>query len=665
MNNINTILIANRGEIAIRIMRTCELMGITTIAIFSDEDENALFTELADIAVPLNGESLADTYLNIDKIIAIAKQYNADAIHPGYGFMSENEQFVQACNQAELIFIGPSAESIKLMGDKVASRKFAKEHGVPLLEGIEGSHDELLAKKGELHYPVIIKASAGGGGKGMRVVETEKELPEALEATAREAKSYFGNDEVFIERYIQNPRHIEVQILGDQHGKTLHLFERECTIQRRHQKIIEEAPSISLNTEQRKAITQSAIKLAKAANYFSAGTVEFIVDEDLNFYFMEMNTRIQVEHPVSENITGIDIVEQQINIAKGEAITIEQEDVEMEGHSIECRIYAEDPTNNFRPSPGKITYYSAPEQLPLTRLDAALNKAQIVSGSYDPMIAKLITWGKNREDAIETMKIALNNYVIEGIPTNIEYLKAILADQRFIDNNITTNYCKEFTDDLLVQREQEKKQVEQHIPLIACLLFSLQKNLQPKNIWEQIGFYRLQKQIQFQQGEEQVAIHFNENENDFYLQIKNQQFTVTNVEVIDDEVWFALNGEDIGVQVHKTSPNTYVAVHLGYQFKWTRTDELDTTKNYEQEAAAQESGDSVSSPIPGTVVKVMTKSGDNVKKGDALIIVEAMKMENTLTASRDAEIESIEVNAGEKVDAGQHLIIFKQENNNE
>lgn len=658
MKIIQKLLIANRGEIALRIIRSCQMMDIQTVAIHSLEDKDALFTKYADTAVLLEGETLQETYLNIPKIIEIAKANGVDAIHPGYGFMSENATFVQACDEAGIIFVGPSTESIELMGDKVASRKFAKQHGVPLLEGIEGSYEELLAKKDELHYPVIIKASAGGGGKGMRVVFDENEIESALEATAREALSYFGNDEVFIERYIQNPRHIEVQILGDQHGNVLHLFERECTIQRRHQKIIEEASSITLSDEQRKAITQSAVDLAKAANYYSAGTVEFIVDEDLNFFFMEMNTRIQVEHPVTENITGVDLIAEQIKIAQGQAIEFQQDEIKIDGHSIECRIYAEDPENDFRPSPGEITYYNAPQGLQYTRIDAALDQPQMVSGSYDPMIAKLITWGEDRPQALDNMQNALEQYVIDGIPTNIEYLKTVLADERFQNNEITTNYCKQFTEELIENREQERQQVNPHLPLLGALLFSMQnkEKTAQKTVWNQIGFYRMVPTIPMQLDGEEYSIEIQPTEKGYSCKIGEQTYSISNIDTEEKEIWFNLGNEEIYLQLHQVKGNEYIVVDQGFPYRVTRKDRLDENKDYETAALEEASGDAVASPIPGTVVKVIAEVGQEVKKGEGLIIVEAMKMENTLAAPRDGKVEKINFSAGDKVEAGKLLI---------
>lgn len=646
MQQIKKLLIANRGEIAMRIIRTCQTMNIQTVVVHSLEDKDSLFVRSADEAIILNGNTLAETYLNIPKIIEVARQNKIDAIHPGYGFLSENATFAKACREANILFVGPPIEAIELMGDKVASRKFAEENGIPLLKGITGSHAELLAKKEELIFPVIIKASAGGGGKGMRIVRQKDDLEDALEATAREARSYFGNDEVFIERYIENPRHIEVQILGDQLGNVLHLFERECTIQRRHQKIIEEAPSVTLSKEQRDLITKSAVQLAKAANYYSAGTVEFIVDEELNFFFMEMNTRIQVEHPVTEKITGLDLIAQQINIAEGKPLNFSQDEIKINGHAIECRIYAEDPRNEFRPSPGNITAYFAPTA-PEVRVDAALNKPQEVSGSYDPMISKVITHGENRDEAITKMQTALNEYIIEGIPTNIDYLKSILNDNRFRNNEITTNYCNQFTKELLEKREKEKKKIDLHRIGVSALAYDLSGKNSDENVWNYIGWYRLNSHIPISVDGEDLNVRVKRNNGKLEFLVDNQRL------------------DNLKTRIFPVSSNTFIAEYGGYTFQVTRNDELDENKDYAAATISEESSDVITSPIPGTVVKLIIKEGQEVQKGDATIIVEAMKMENTLAAPRAGIIESINANEGEKVEAGKILISLKKRESEE
>ena len=664
MKQIENVLIANRGEIAVRIMKTLEVMGIKSIAIFADDDSESMFVKHADIAVSLDGESLAETYLNIEQIIDIAKAHNCDAIHPGYGFLSENADFAEACFKAGIIFIGPPTEAIQLMGDKVASRNFAEKNGVPVLKGITGTIEELKANAKQLTYPVIIKASAGGGGKGMRVVYEADNLAESIESTSREANSYFGNGEVFVERFIEKPRHIEVQILGDQHGNTVHLFERECTIQRRHQKIIEEAPSATLNEQQRENITATALKLANAANYYSAGTVEFIVDEKMNFYFMEMNTRVQVEHPVTELITDIDIIEQQVLIAQGNTLSFEQSDVIIDGHAVECRIYAEDPTEDFRPSPGEISFYNAPST-EFTRVDAGLNSAQEISDAYDPMISKVVTWGETRMTAISHMQDALEEYIILGIPTNINFLQAVLHDEDFINNDISTNYCKQNRERLLQNFEEQKQSINSSIALIAAVIYELSENSSNSNetVWNEIGFFRSPSSIPIKiDDNDEIDFQINQlNTENISFTLNGESHTVELLDIDEGGISFMLDQEEFYADVYELNDRAKLITYQGFSFRVERLDVLDDTADYTSLASEGKAADTISSPIPGTVIKVLKSVGDEVKENEAVLIVEAMKMENSLTAPRDGEIEILSITEGEKVQAGKVVVTLKSE----
>ena len=413
---INKVLIANRGEIAVRIIRTLRRLHIESVAVFADNDAEALHRRLADEAYPLGNGSLKDTYLNIQKIIDAALDAGVDAIHPGYGFLSENPDFAEACAANNLIFIGPDADTMRLMGNKIAARQVAIDNGIPVTFGLTGSLEDIMVKADTLPYPVLIKAAAGGGGKGMHIVRKKDDLKDELERASREAEKYFGDGTVFVEQYIENPRHIEVQILADHHGNIIHLYERECTIQRRYQKIIEESPSPTLTEEKRQQLLATAVKLCKGIGYKNAGTVEFIVDQDLNFYFLEVNTRIQVEHPVTEMRTGIDIVEEQIRIARGKEMGWTQDMIQAQGHAVEMRVYAEDPENGFLPTPGKVTAYHEP-QVRGARVDSSIDGPCTISEAYDPMIAKLICHGKTRQAAIETAQHALKEFIIQGLTT--------------------------------------------------------------------------------------------------------------------------------------------------------------------------------------------------------------------------------------------------------
>jgi acetyl-CoA carboxylase biotin carboxylase subunit len=444
MQKIKKVLIANRGEIALRIMRSLKEMGINTVAVFSEADRLSPHVQYADEAVCIGPAPSSASYLNSSKIIETALKLRADAIHPGYGFLSENESFARLVEESGLIFIGPSANSIKIMGSKLAAKDAAAAYNIPMVPGINKpitDINEALRVTSEIGYPVLIKASAGGGGKGMRIVESPEEFAEQLERASSEAKSAFGDGSVFIEKYIASPKHIEVQILGDQHGNVIHLFERECSIQRRYQKVVEEAPSPVLNHEKRMAIGNAAVKVAKSCNYYGAGTVEFIVDEQLNFYFLEMNTRLQVEHPVTEMITGIDLVKEQVNIAEGNTLSYKQEDVSIRGHAIELRVYAEDPANNFLPDIGKLITYKRP-QGPGIRVDDGFEESMEIPVFYDPMIAKLITYGSTRTEAIQRMKRAISEYKISGIMTTLPFGTFVMDHEAFISGKFDTHFVK-------------------------------------------------------------------------------------------------------------------------------------------------------------------------------------------------------------------------------
>lgn len=447
---IKKILIANRGEIAIRVAQTCRELGIKTISIFTNEELSLPHATISDENINLGEGTLAETYLNQERLIKLALDLKADAIHPGYGFLSENSTFAKACVSAGLIFIGPMPASIELMGDKKTSKQEMEKLGAPLIPGYHGDNQDgefLKESASKIGYPVLIKASAGGGGKGMRIVRSDKEFTEALASAKREAANAFGNDIVLIEKFIENPRHIEVQVFGDSHGNCVHLFERECSIQRRHQKIIEESPSMALTKELREAITSSAVKIASGIDYLGAGTVEFIFDEDQKFYFLEMNTRLQVEHPVTEMITGQDLVEWQIKVAEGEKLPLTQEEITCRGHAIELRIYAEDPDNGFLPSIGTLNKVGS-AKLRGVRLDSGYQDGNEIGVSFDPMLAKLIAFADTREKAIQKASQSLNDYPFVGLKTNREYLGRVLAHPVFHEGATFTHFVETYKEDL-------------------------------------------------------------------------------------------------------------------------------------------------------------------------------------------------------------------------
>lgn len=455
------ILVANRGEIALRIMRTIHRMGIRSVAVYSEADRESPHVLFADEAVCLGPAPSSHSYLNADKIIAFAKELGVDGIHPGYGFLSENAAFAQKVEDAGVSFIGPGADAMRIMGSKLAAKECVKKYNIPMVPGIDKAIDDIiLAKKiaAEIGYPILIKASAGGGGKGMRIVEKESDFKEQMERAVSEAKSSFGDGSVFIEKYVTSPRHIEIQVLADKFGNTVHLFERECSIQRRHQKVVEESPSSVLNPELRNKMGEAAVMVAKSCNYTSTGTVEFLVDDKLNFYFLEMNTRLQVEHPVTEMITGIDLVEEQIKIARGEKLSFSQEDIPMNGHSIELRVYAEDPLNNFLPSIGTLTRYEKPVGEGI-RVDDGYKEGMSIPIYYDPMIAKLATHGNNRIEAIQKMKDAINDYIIEGVATTLPFGTFVFDHEAFLTGKFDTHFVKKYYTPEII-RDKQKEHAE-------------------------------------------------------------------------------------------------------------------------------------------------------------------------------------------------------------
>jgi len=493
------ILVANRGEIAVRVMIACQELGVKTVGVYSDVDKKSLHVHMADEAVCLGDPPPSESYLNIEKIIEVAKRTGAEAVHPGYGFLAENPDFAKACEDSGIKFIGPSHKTINLLGDKIEAKKTMIKAGVPVIPGYQGERQDVdtLIKEGrKIGFPLLIKATAGGGGKGMRIVRSEDELEESIEGAKREAKSAFGNDSVFLEKYLDKPRHVEFQILADEYGNIIHLFERECSIQRRHQKIIEETPSPIMTSKLRSRMGDAAVKVAEAAGYTNAGTVEFMVDGDLNFYFMEVNTRLQVEHPITEMTTGVDIVKWQLRIASGEKLTIKQKDLTQRGHAIECRIYAEDPSHGFLPSVGLIKKIEMPIG-PNIRNDTGVEADMEVSSYYDPLLAKLIVSSENRMESIMKMSWALSRYIILGVTTNIGFLRQVIEHPEFKKGNITTHFIDDYFKDLLSKRQTG-------LPLNAVISLAVYdalhsqrqevvrfKEADPHSPWRRLGRWRI------------------------------------------------------------------------------------------------------------------------------------------------------------------------------
>jgi len=652
------LLIANRGEIALRIQRTAHRMGIGTVAIYSKYDSGSKHVLKADESVLLPGDSLTETYLNIDAIIAAAKETGATAIHPGYGFLSENPLFSEACEREGILFVGPTAASVRAMGNKIAARKVAVKLGVPITIGITGTPAELEKNHAEVGFPMLIKAAAGGGGKGMRIVRTESELAAALETTAREALNYFGDDTIYIETFVENPRHIEVQILGDKHGNMVHLFERECSAQRRHQKIVEEAPSPSLTPEVRKKMCESAVTLASSISYHSAGTIEFLVDSELNYYFLEMNTRIQVEHPVTEMTTGVDLIEEQLRIAAGEPLRLKQEELKQTGHAIECRIYAEDPSNNFMPSPGYISLYHEPAGQHIRVDSMEIDGAGEIHSFFDPMIGKLITWGENREEARLRMITALENYAVQGIKTNIPFLNGIVQNTAFIGNTITTRFIDNNLDKLVEFTDKLKAALPKEIPLISGFLHSLKMDRKGNgNVWQNIGYWRHLPEPMVLIDAEQTLfnlIGLHDNEMSYVLGNKQGEAKLTTV---NHQSKLCLDGISHTVYVGRDEKGRFPVTYKSFEFMVERPDMAgpENVTIAETRAMNTDPGNIVS-PMPGKVLKINVKEGDAVTKGQVLMVVEAMKMENNILCPQDGVVEKILVKEGDMVDGSARLV---------
>lgn len=671
MKLFNKILIANRGEIAVRINRAASSLGIHTVAIYSEADAGSLHARVADEARCIGKEALSETYLNIDRIVRTAKRSGCDAIHPGYGFLAENSNFVEATHKAGLTFIGPSADVMALMGNKIKAREFIKRIKIPLVEGAVGETTESLVKAArKMPFPLLLKAAGGGGGKGMRVVREESELKSALETTRREALSYFNDGTIYIEQYLDNPRHIEIQVIGDRFGNVVHLFERECSIQRRYQKIIEETPSPTLTPALRQEMGRAAVRIGKEIGYNNAGTIEFLVDSKLNFYFLEMNTRIQVEHPVTEMTTGIDLVREQILVSAGNPLSFSQDDIRQKGHAIEARIYAEDPANGFLPSPGIITHYGEPEGENI-RVDSSTDKSTEIKSFFDPMIGKLIVHGKDRRNATQLLDKALCNYVIHGIKTNIPYLLGLIRNSDFIENRISTTWCDHNTRYVLEQIRGSKQQENHHIPilsLVARTLFPARENDFPykpadSSIWTYLGYWRARMRIPVLIDDREIKVNILKSKYpDFVAEIDEKRYDVAINSLSPGILMLSVSGNEYTTWISSCGVLKYCVSYNGHQYEMQRNDQLSDEMEYHlSEGMEMMDSNVLTSPMPGKVIKINAKKGAGVKKGNVVLVIEAMKMENNIIAHRNARINKIPVSVGQMVEAGVPLVYFDED----
>lgn len=663
----NKILIANRGEIAIRVIRTAKKMGIKTVAVYSDADKNSEHVRLADEAVYIGASPATESYLKQDKILEAAKRTNSDAIHPGYGFLSENSDFSQLCAENNIVFIGPRPEAINTMGDKITARKTMIAAGVPVVPGVEnfkGSNEQLIELAKQIGFPVMVKATAGGGGKGMRLVENPNELISAVEMAKGEAKSAFGNETVYIEKFVSSPHHIEFQILADNYGNVIHINERECSVQRRHQKVIEETPSPLMTSELRQKMGQAAVQAAKSVNYTGAGTVEFLVDDDLNFYFLEMNTRLQVEHPITEMTSGLDLVEYQIKIAAGEKLDLQQQDIKQNGHAIECRIYAEDTENNFMPSPGLIHYVNEPKGKNI-RIDGYIKTGYEVPIYYDPMLSKLIVWNKNRQKAIEKMKSALKNYKILGVKTNIAYLHKILNHPNFEKGKYDTRFVSLYKDDI----DKISYKTDENKNIVASVVFTDYWRKADFNL-SSLNFNRHTKKI----INEALLLKIDDEEFNISLlektgicnefKINDSDFNISLRHVNNNEYYAPDNDLKIAIaSLSKNAMNYEISVELAnYKVQIiTPAKKYFLSRNIKSDADA---GNIITTPMPGKIVKILAKEGDIVKEGDNIIIVEAMKMQSEYKAPSMKRVSKILVAEGDAIDGNQPLVLLEDIQNN-
>ncbi len=655
------LLIANRGEIACRVIRSAKRMGIQTVAVFSDADRDAPHVQMADEAVHIGASPSAESYLLVDRIIEACRSTGAEAVHPGYGFLSEKSALVLGLEKAGIAFVGPPAKAIEVMGDKIASKALAESAGVPTIPGFNEvlvDAQDAVSRAGQIGYPVMLKASAGGGGKGMRVAWNDEECREGFERASSEARSSFSDDRVFIEKFVSQPRHIEIQVLADHHGNAIHLNERECSIQRRHQKVVEEAPSSFVDEALRTEMGAQALALARAVGYTSAGTVEFIVDAERNFYFLEMNTRLQVEHPVTELITGVDLVEWMLRIASGEELTLTQQDIGIRGWALESRVYAEDPYRGFLPSSGRVHRFRPPDDAKGVRVDTGICEGGEVSLHYDPMIAKLVTHGPDREQAAQTMLRALDRFEIRGIQSNIPFLAALVQHPRFLAGETTTGFIEEEFPEGFSGNALSQDIIRRIVALVAVV----------HEHWHL--------------REDADAVIPQTQSADRVVQINADQYTVS--VITDQDGWQAtVEGETVSIRFSSSAFSSVIDFYA---------DEIEVTAQLSRTGARYEvfhSGASVDalvlepysaalyhlmprkvapdlshltlSPMPGLLVSVAVTEGTEVKAGDELAVIEAMKMENVIRAERDGTVLCVHAEPGEALEVDQQIIEFVRE----
>jgi 3-methylcrotonyl-CoA carboxylase alpha subunit len=661
------LLIANRGEIACRVIRTARRMGLRTVAVYSEADAGALHVDMADEAYPIGPAPARESYLRIDRIIEAARRSGADAVHPGYGFLSENASFAESCAEAGIVFVGPPAAAIRAMGSKAAAKALMEAAGVPLVPGYHGAaQDEarLLAEARQIGFPVLIKASAGGGGKGMRVVEREAEFAASLASAKREAAASFGDDRVLVEKYLTRPRHIEVQVMADRHGRVLHVFERDCSLQRRHQKVLEEAPAPGITPERRRAMGAAAVAAAKAVGYEGAGTIEFIAEGE-RFFFMEMNTRLQVEHPVTEMISGLDLVEWQLRVAAGERLPWSQDALSPKGHAIEARLYAEDPARDFLPATGRLLRLRAPREDGVhVRVDTGVREGDEVGIHYDPMIAKLIVWDETREAALRRLRGALGGYELAGLATNLAFLARVAGHPDFAAGGVDTGFIARHRDALV----PEAAPPPDEIIAAAALAILLEQDEaaragaaasgDPWSPWHLRNGWRMNadtyQDLRFEDGPGERAVRVHYRRDVYVLELGDRRMEARAERGGDGALILQLDGVRSRVSaLHRGREVTILAG--GAAWRLTHLDPL--APELEEDASAGR----LTAPMPGRVLDVLVAPGARVKRGQALMVLEAMKMEHTIAAPADGVVARVPYAAGDLVEEGAMLLAFEEE----